>query len=200
MHPGWKTSEFWIALITQVLSLLTVLGFVNADGLRTLEDALSKCVAAVFLFVANAYVVVQYIRGRVLLKREGAAGKALVLLLLGGWLLGAAEAQAAAPTWFGRGWRSQVEQRLNEHQRLIAGLLHGQQAPPPQIILLPVPGEPKQQLPLGGEPKQLLPVPGEPRQVLPGPGQPQQTLPLQGLPRWESPQSYTIFALGRPVK
>src|SRR5262249_6244217 len=65
MKAGWKTTEFWMALIAQVLALLTVLGFVTSDQAKTLENALGQCIAAVFLFAANAYVVAQYIKGRV---------------------------------------------------------------------------------------------------------------------------------------
>ena len=49
MKPGYKTTEFWQALIAQGLSLLAMFGLVNAGDTQTLEDAIGKCITAVFI-------------------------------------------------------------------------------------------------------------------------------------------------------
>ena len=219
MKAGMWTTEFWLTLISQVLGLLAVLGIIQASEIGTLEDALGKCVTAVFLFLTNAWIVVNYIKGRVMLKNNGDEGKTksqglfpplvgllvLVLLLPG-------VAPAAEKTCFGGDWRRSIEQRLIEHQQLIISLLQGKQsqpALPPVIVLppalqqLPIEKSPRQELPIAGEPKQWLPIPGEPRQVLPVPGSPRQELPIPGEPRQElpipgrPPVSYTVYALYR---
>ena len=66
--PGWKTSEFWTTLISQALALLTLTGLVTSRDADTLYGALSQCVAAVFLLLANGWVVVRYIQARVAVK------------------------------------------------------------------------------------------------------------------------------------
>lgn len=205
--PGWKTTEFYVALISQAVALLVVLGFLSDQDARTLEAALTQCVTAVFLFLGNAWVVVNYVRGRVALKGEPKSrgpGGVLPALLLAALALGAVAGPAAAGPVLP--WRAQVEQRLRDQQQLIHLLLQQRQPPAPGQPL-PIAGEPRQQLPIQGEPKQLLPVPGEPKQPLPiegppkqqlpVPGPPQQSLPVPGEPRQPppgaaGPQAYTV--------
>jgi hypothetical protein len=208
--PGWKTTEFYVSLIAQILALLVAFGFLSASEARTLETALAQCVTAVFLFIGNAWVVVSYIRGRVALKGEAKSrgpGALLPAVLLAAVALGAvAGPVSAAPVL---PWRAQMEQRLKDQQQMIQMLLQQRQAPAPILLQplpiqgeprqqLPIQGEPKQQLPIPGEPKQLLPIEGQPKQPLPIPGPPQQPLPIQGEPRQplpptlSSPHAYTI--------
>jgi hypothetical protein len=66
--PGWRTSEFWTTLISQALALLTLTGLVTSRDADTLQGALGQCVAAVFLLLANGWVVVRYIQARVAVK------------------------------------------------------------------------------------------------------------------------------------
>ena len=73
IKPGWQTSEFWTTLIGQSLSLLTIMGVVHVSDAATLQDAASKCVAAIFVIAANALVVISYIRSRTMLKQPGTA-------------------------------------------------------------------------------------------------------------------------------
>lgn len=68
MKPGYKTTEFWIAIISQALTVLVLLGVVTIGDAATLSDALGKIVGAVFALIASAAVVIAYIRGRVELK------------------------------------------------------------------------------------------------------------------------------------
>jgi hypothetical protein len=67
--PGYRTSEFWATALSQLLALLALLGVVRRDDLATLQDALGQCAAAAAVFLTNAWVVVQYIRSRTLLKQ-----------------------------------------------------------------------------------------------------------------------------------
>jgi hypothetical protein len=214
IKPGWQTTEFWTALVSQALALLTVLGFLTAADARTLEDALGKCVAAVFLFATNAWIVVSYIRARLELKRGGVThspspGPRMPMLLVGtvalGLVAGPLQAHPLLP------WRAQIEQRLRDQQQQINHLLSQRPAQPPILLPgpLPIQGEPRQLLPIPGEPRQLLPVPGDPRQQVPIPGPPRQELPIRGEPRQElpwmppaasGPQNYSVFirALTQP--
>jgi len=68
MKPGWKTTEFWIAAVGQVLALLVILGAVNNADRSTLEGALTAGITAVFTLLASAGVIVNYVSGRVRLK------------------------------------------------------------------------------------------------------------------------------------
>ncbi len=210
MRPGWKTTEFWLSLLTQVLALFTVLGFITGAEAKTLEDALSKCIAAVFLFAANAYIVVSYIKGRVALKLPDyevvpyiedelpepapAPDKphdpflpptTMVLLALVSLLFFAAApafADDAVPTGlFNNGWRKQTEKRLDDHNRLIAEMMQGQRQQQHNPQIIVLPPA-LQQLPIQGQPHQQLPIPGQPYQQLPIPGQPLQPLPIPGQP------------------
>ncbi len=73
MTPGYKTTDFWKAILCQVLTLLVVSGVVSpADG-DTLAGAASNALTAAVALVANAVVIVQYIKGRVQLKQPPAA-------------------------------------------------------------------------------------------------------------------------------
>jgi hypothetical protein len=195
-------------LINQALAILMVLGLISAQDAQLLENALAQCVAGVFLITVNAYVVVQYIKGRVALK-QGEARPTTTALLVGALILLVSAPAEAAPLL---PWRAQVEQRLQEQHRLIEQLIGQQSRPlspgPGPIYQLPIPGEPKQLLPTPGDPKQQVPIGGEPRQTLPPGGDPKQPLPLPGEPRQIMPpaangvpQSYTFGrrALARPI-
>jgi hypothetical protein len=207
MRPGYRTTEFWTTLISQGLALLTIVGLLTAKEASTLQDALGQCVAAVFLFLTNGWVVVRYIQARVAVKTarpEAAPGGSPSVLpfLLAAVVLGTmgSSAQAQLP------WRRQMEQRLRNLEQNQRTPPAPAPAAPPQIIFLPyqqlpIAGEPKQQLPIPGDPRQQLPVPGNPQQQLPVPGSPQQPLPIQGPPRQplpgaaDGPRPYTSWAL-----
>lgn len=212
MKPGYQTTEFWHALIAQVLAFLTLMGVLGTNDSKTLEEALGKGVAAVFALIANGMIVVNYIKARHALKAQngnngnghsgnghsgangtssanGAGNLPVWLAVAAGlWLsAGPAQAQHVLP------WRNQIESQLRHQEQLIAQLLGRQQQLAAPIIVvpplqqLPIAGEPKQMLPIPGEPKQPLPVPGEPKQNLPPGGPPKQDLPIGGPPRQEVP-------------
>jgi len=210
MKSGWKTTEFWQALIAQALALLTLLGVISAGESGALEEALSKCVVAVFALTANGLVVVHYIKSRLALKamdmdagggdgnpdndpkptpirslKSKAGCIALALVLIGGTQ---AYAQSLLP------WRSGVMQQLREHEQKLNQLHGPQQAPPatpiivvPPLQTLPIQGQPQQAFPIQGSPKQDFPIPGTPKQDLPNEGQPQQQLPIPGQPQQQLP-------------
>jgi hypothetical protein len=222
MKPGFKTTEFWLSILAQVLGFAVLLGFVTANDSRTLEESLGKAVAAIFTVLSSAKVVIDYIKSRTALKKgesgpEGpdfprlAAGFLLVLggaALAAGPLAGSAQAQPYLP------WRHQINERLRFHEKLLQELMARKDspapvAPAPPIILLPIAGEPKQALPIGGEPKQLLPIGGEPKLAPPIGGPPRQELPPKGDPRQDlpitpppggEPQRLTITRALSPVR
>lgn len=68
MSPGYKTTEFWHALIAQVITLLTLTGVVSSSQGKTLEDAVTACVTAVIALLANGAIVYNYIANRHQLK------------------------------------------------------------------------------------------------------------------------------------
>lgn len=68
VKPGWKTTEFWITLLGQVLALLVALGVVQTSDAGLLGNALSNSITAIATLLANALIVVNYVRGRAHLK------------------------------------------------------------------------------------------------------------------------------------
>ena len=68
-RSGIKTTEFWATALSQVLTLLTLIGLIGSSDLPALQDALGKCIAAAAVFVTNAWVVVRYIQSRTQVKQ-----------------------------------------------------------------------------------------------------------------------------------
>ncbi len=67
-RPGWQTSEFWIALASQVIALLMIAGWISPADKQTLEQNVAAAIAAVFTIVGSVTVVVRYIDARSNLK------------------------------------------------------------------------------------------------------------------------------------
>lgn len=86
---------------------------------------------------------------------------------------------------------AQLTKLIAATERLIAliesGGLRPQQPANPPIILLPIQGQPKQELPIAGAPRQELPTPGVPHILLPKDGPPIIVLPNAGGPKQELP-------------
>jgi hypothetical protein len=136
MRPGWKTSEFWVALVSQLLALAVLLGVIPVQDRATLEGALATAVTAAFVLVASAAVAWKYMGGRVDLKtlaaeRQGdhpaasarhmaVGGAFLPAVLLGLVAAGVASAQGP-PAGFVKAcllpWRARVEWRLEQLRR-----------------------------------------------------------------------------------
>jgi len=145
--PGIWTTEHFAAIVSQVLTLLALFGFISQNDTQTLEEAVTKGIAAVFIFIANAAVVVHYIKGRLHLKAgaqvngttpaadtKPAGGtdsqapklisSGLVLLAVLTVFAGPAQAQYVLP------FRNNHEQRLKQLEQKIAN--QQQAAPAPQ--------------------------------------------------------------------
>ena len=213
MKPGWKTSEFWKSVVTQLIAWGVACHAITVGDQATLQQALTEAVVAVFALIKSAYVVGQYIKARGLVK----AGPYMAILAGLLWFLqpSAVHAQCSQcqpvcqcgkeckcpkveKTAF---WRHDrvVEAELKAHTLLLQQLvaqqaamiaamqMHGmqpQQAPAPQLIVL---GGPQQQIPLGGPPRQDIPLGGTPRQDIPLGGPPRQDVPLGGPPKQDLP-------------
>lgn len=70
VKAGWKTSEFWIALISQTLTLLVLAGALTRGDEDLLADALGRMATAITALVSSSAIVWQYIRGRIALKSQ----------------------------------------------------------------------------------------------------------------------------------
>ena len=68
--PAWQTTEFWIMVVTNVLTVLVLLGLVSAADRATLEGSLVKIAESVGVLAGNALVVWKYISSRTALKVE----------------------------------------------------------------------------------------------------------------------------------
>lgn len=68
LKPGWKTSEFWLALIKLAGTLALAAGVIGQADVNTLSGAAAGTVAAVFAILGNASIVRQYMDQRFALK------------------------------------------------------------------------------------------------------------------------------------
>ena len=53
MTPAWKTSEFWMAMITNIVGIVALLGYVTSDQATALVDGLSRVVGAVLMILTS---------------------------------------------------------------------------------------------------------------------------------------------------
>lgn len=60
MKPGYKTTEFWVTLIVQILGILVLLGVITPEQ----QDALAKAVAQGAGAIAMALSAFGYARSR----------------------------------------------------------------------------------------------------------------------------------------
>jgi hypothetical protein len=213
MKPGYKTTEFWIALVSQGLALLMIAGLITPADKTTLESALANAVTAVATIISSVWVVLRYIESRHALKADyqGATARpttptALPFALLAVLLIPAfASAQPPAHTTIGY-WKGRYDERqqqrqqqpqqpqtdpallqtlnqLAQNQQQILALLAQRQAPQQPQIII----LPYQQIPLGGPPAQQIPLGGPPQQQIPLGGPPQQQIPIGGPPQQQIP-------------
>lgn len=68
MKEGYKTTEFWITLASQLLSVLVLLGLVSATDSTTLNGAVAQVITSVFVVIGNLSVIITYIKARTYLK------------------------------------------------------------------------------------------------------------------------------------
>lgn len=69
MKPGYKTTEFWLTVISQVVSLLVVLDVIQASDAQLFHEAASNALVAAIVVVGNALVIIGYIKSRTELKK-----------------------------------------------------------------------------------------------------------------------------------
>jgi hypothetical protein len=70
MKPGWQTSEFWITVAGQGLSLLTIAHVITAQTQTSLAGPITNAITAAFTLWASARIIVQYIQSRTDLKAQ----------------------------------------------------------------------------------------------------------------------------------
>jgi uncharacterized membrane protein len=66
MKVGYKTSEFWLALIPQILLILVVIGVVDTEQAESLTEGVGLIVGGVIMIAPT----IMYIYGRYSLKAE----------------------------------------------------------------------------------------------------------------------------------
>lgn len=64
MKPGYKTTEFWLAVIAQIVPLLVMFGVFTAGEGEQAQNAMSEAVKAVFALGASAAPIWRYIQSR----------------------------------------------------------------------------------------------------------------------------------------
>ena len=68
MKPGYKTSEFWLALVAQILPLLVITGLLTTEEVVALQDATMETVKVVGSLVVALIPLWRYIDGRAKVK------------------------------------------------------------------------------------------------------------------------------------
>jgi hypothetical protein len=209
LRPGWQTSEFWIALLNQLLGLLVLVGVLAPADRDQFGPALGNGAVAIFTLLGSVAVVWKYIHSRTALKQARLFDRqehpaavppaVLPLVLLGLCLLpAAAPAQCVpgCPCPSGQSatllpWRRQIEQQLQQRQ---APPPAGQTDPAMLALLQQLVRQNEQILALLSSQRQAPPVivlgPGG---QIPFGGPPLQQIPLGPQPRQDVP-------LGPPPK
>ncbi len=67
MKTGWKTTEFWSAVVSQIVGLLIVLGILTPDIADVFKDATAQIVGGIIMAVSG----VGYAISRGLAKLKG---------------------------------------------------------------------------------------------------------------------------------
>ena len=70
LKPGIKTSEFWIVIVTQLLSFLVLLGILNSEDQTLLMNSAAEIITGISSVVANGIIVCKYIQSRTDIKTE----------------------------------------------------------------------------------------------------------------------------------
>ncbi len=93
VKPGWKTSECWHAVLTQVVAFVTLMGIISKTDADGLGVAIGDIITAVFVILTNAGIVATYMQTRFRLKvpgttngdtvMKGIIGAIVSLLLIG---------------------------------------------------------------------------------------------------------------------
>lgn len=73
LTDNWLTPEFWTmatAVVTNVLTVAALLGFVNVSDVESLTKSLTTIITATELVVVNAVLVWKYLAGRQKLRAQ----------------------------------------------------------------------------------------------------------------------------------
>ena len=65
MIPAWQTTEFWVTFITNIVGMVTLLGYVTPENAETITAALIQIAGAV-LMLATSF---GFIKGRTALRQ-----------------------------------------------------------------------------------------------------------------------------------
>ncbi len=66
--PGYKTSEFWLALSQQILALLVVAGYLSTEQADNLVSALPGAIVVLTFVINGAVALWRYIESREAIK------------------------------------------------------------------------------------------------------------------------------------
>lgn len=70
MTPGYRTTEFWVTLVQQIVPLFILFGIVNQNDADTLAQSIAALVTALFAVFAALGPVATYIKARTDLKKS----------------------------------------------------------------------------------------------------------------------------------
>lgn len=73
--PGWMTTEFWLALVTQGVALLVLFGIVSVVEKDTVTGTLGRAVENAFALAASAAAIWKYIQSRTDVKQQALASE-----------------------------------------------------------------------------------------------------------------------------
>ncbi len=71
VKSGWKTTEFWVSIVSQITTVLVLVGVLNQGDSTTLNASITESIEAVGIVIVNALVVLGYIKSRTEVKKNG---------------------------------------------------------------------------------------------------------------------------------
>lgn len=72
MKPGFKTSEFWVTVMSQIVGLLIMTGHITPQDGVSINNNFNIAITSIINFITAMYMLyttVEYIRGRIKLKQ-----------------------------------------------------------------------------------------------------------------------------------
>lgn len=66
MKSGWKTSEFWVAILSSVIGIMVVLGWITPEQQGQLSEAITQAIGGLISIIAT----IAYIFSRAKVKTE----------------------------------------------------------------------------------------------------------------------------------
>lgn len=68
--PGYKTSEFWVTVVSFICSGLYLIGIIGFDDKNNTTDVLAHGIESIILIAGQAAVFMGYIRSRAIVKEK----------------------------------------------------------------------------------------------------------------------------------